>query len=218
MDEKFDENKLKSLKLITYGTERMPKNLLEKLNKSLPKVRLMQTFGTSETGILKTKSMSSDSLFFKIIDENQQYKIVDNELYLKSNTSVGKYINHQNSSFIKGGWFKTGDIVETNNEGYIKIIGRKNKVINVGGLKVMPNEVENIINSHKDVIDSTVYGEQNNITGYIVCANIVSKNKNKLELRKEIKKLCLLKLDKYKVPIKIKFENLQMNNRGKKLN
>ena len=218
MDEKFDENKLKSLKLITYGTERMPKNLLEKLNKSLPKVRLMQTFGTSETGILKTKSMSSDSLFFKIIDENQQYKIVDNELYLKSNTSVGKYINHQNSSFIKGGWFKTGDIVETNKEGYIKIIGRKNKVINVGGLKVMPNEVENIINSHKDVIDSTVYGEQNNITGNIVCANIVSKNKNKLELRKEIKKLCLLKLDKYKVPIKIKFENLQMNNRGKKLN
>ena len=217
MDEKFNEEKLDSLKLITYGTERMPKTLLEKINKNLPKVKLLQTFGTSETGILKTKSMSSDSLFFKIIDENQQYKIIDNELYLKSNTSVGKYLNHKNSSFIKDGWFKTGDIVETNEKGYIKIIGRKNKIINVGGLKVMPNEVESIINSIDEVIDSTVYGEPNNITGNIVCAKIVTKTDNKPELKKKIKKLCISKLDKYKIPVRINFSDLEMNSRGKKL-
>ena len=196
----------------------MPNNLLKKINNCLPKIKLLQTFGTSETGILKTRSMSSDSLFFKIVDENQDYKIVDNELYIKSNTSVGKYLNYQNTSFTDGGWFKTGDIVETNDKGYIKIIGRKNKVINVGGLKVMPNEVENIINTIEEVIDSTVYGEVNNITGNIVCANIVTKTQNKLALKKKIKKICISKLDKYKVPVKIKFSNLEINSRGKKKN
>ena len=59
--------KLVSLKMITYGTERMPEHLLLRLNKELPNVRLLQTFGTSETGILKTESKNSKSLFFKIV-------------------------------------------------------------------------------------------------------------------------------------------------------
>ncbi|WP_405399556.1 ANL family adenylate-forming protein [Maribacter sp. Asnod2-G09] len=216
IDESFDSSKLKSLKLITYGTERMSEVMLNKLNLNLPKVKLLQTFGTSETGILKTQSKSSNSLFFKIIDEEKKIKIVGDELYLRSKTQVNGYVNHNNDSFLKNGWYATGDIVETDKDGYIKIIGRKNKVINVGGLKVLPKEIEDVINLVNGVDDSTVFSELNNLVGNIVCAKIFTQLENTKELKLEIKSVCRKNLDKYKVPVKLYFEKLEMTKRGKK--
>lgn len=217
IDESFDSSKLKSLKLITYGTERMSEIILNKLNSSLPKVKLLQTFGTSETGILKTQSKSSNSLFFKIVDDEKEYKILGDELYLRSKTQVNGYVNHNNDSFLNDGWYATGDLVETSDDGYIKIIGRKNKLINVGGLKVLPKEIEDVINSVDGVDDSTVYSEPNNIVGNIVCAKIFTQFENTKELKSEIKSVCRKNLDKFKVPVKLFFEKLEMTTRGKKL-
>ena len=217
IDESFDSSKLKSLKLITYGTERMSEIILNKLNTSLPKVKLLQTFGTSETGILKTQSKSSNSLFFKIVDDEKEYKIVGDELYLRSKTQVNGYVNQSSEDFLNDGWYATGDLVETDEDGYIKIIGRKNKIINVGGLKVLPKEIEDVINSVNGVVDSTVYSEPNNLVGNIVCAKIFTQLENTKELKLEIKSVCRKNLDKYKVPVKLYFEKLEMTNRGKKI-
>ncbi len=217
IDESFDSSKLKSLKLITYGTERMSEIILNKLNSSLPKVKLLQTFGTSETGILKTQSKSSNSLFFKIVDDEKEYKIVGDELYLRSKTQVNGYVNQSSEDFLNDGWYATGDLVETDEDGYIKIIGRKNKLINVGGLKVLPKEIEDVINSVNGVDDSTVYSEPNNLVGNIVCAKIFTKLENTKELKSEVKSVCRKNLDKYKVPVKLYFEKLEMTTRGKKL-
>ncbi len=217
IDETFNPSKLKSLKLITYGTERMSEVLLKKLNLNLPKVKLLQTFGTSETGILKTQSKSSNSLFFKIVDDEKEYKIVDDELYLRSKTQVNGYVDHNNDSFLKDGWYATGDIVQVDNDNYIKIIGRKNKIINVGGLKVFPKEIEDVINSINGVDDSTIFSESNNLVGNIVCAKVFTRSENIKELKSEIKTVCRKKLDKFKVPVKLFFEKLEMTNRGKKL-
>ena len=216
IDESFDSSKLKSLKLITYGTERMSEIILNKLNSSLPKVKLLQTFGTSETGILKTQSKSSNSLFFKIVDDEKEYKIVGDELYLRSKTQVNGYVNQSSEDFLNDGWYATGDLIETDEDGYIKIIGRKNKLINVGGLKVLPKEIEDVINSVNGVDDSTVYSEPNNLVGNIVCAKIFTKMENTKELKSEVKSVCRKNLDKYKVPVKLYFEKLEMTNRGKK--
>ena len=216
IDESFDSSKLKSLKLITYGTERMSEVILNKLNLNLPKVKLLQTFGTSETGILKTQSKSSNSLFFKIVDDEKEYKIVGDELYLRSKTQVNGYVNHNNDNFLNDGWYATGDLVETDEDGYIKIIGRKNKIINVGGLKVLPKEIEDVINSVNGVDDSTVFSEQNNIVGNIVCVKIFTQLENTKELKLQIKSVCRKNLDKYKVPVKLFFEKLEMTKRGKK--
>lgn len=217
MDDSFSSDKLESLKLITYGTERMSEVLLNKLNSHLPKIKLLQTFGTSETGILKTRSKSSSSLFFKIIDNEKEFKIVNDELYLKSKTQVNGYINHNNDNFLNDGWYATGDLIETDEEGYIKIIGRKNKIINIGGLKVLPKEIEDVINSVEGVDDSTVFSESNNLVGNIVCAKIFTRLENTKELKSEIKSVCRKKLDKYKVPVKLFFEKLVITKRGKKL-
>ena len=219
MDESFESNKLKSLKLITYGTERMSDLLLKKLNSLLPNVKLLQTFGTSETGILKTISKSSESLYFKIVDQQMEFKVVEGELFLKSKTSVSGYVNHDNKNFKKDGWYATGDLVEQDAEGFMKIIGRKNKVINVGGLKVLPSEVEEVINSIEGVYESTVFGQENIITGNIVCAKVYSDLQELdalKDLKSQIKKTCRKKLDKYKIPIKIFFKELRINERGKK--
>lgn len=216
LDDEFNKESFKSLKLITYGTERMPEILLKKIHTIFPRIKLMQTFGTSETGIIKTQSKSSNSLLFKIVDDDNNYKVIDGELYLKSKNSVDGYENQESDNFLENGWYKTGDLVEEFDNGYIKIIGRKNNIINVGGLKVFPSEVENIINEIDGIIDSTVYGEANNITGNIVCARINTDLEHTSTLKNKIKKYCKMHLDKYKIPVRIKFSKLEINSRGKK--
>ena len=80
----FESYDLSSLKLITYGTEPMSENLLNILKNKLSKTKLIQTFGTSETGIIKTKSKSSGSLLVKFEDNDQEIKIMDGELWIKN--------------------------------------------------------------------------------------------------------------------------------------
>ena len=124
-NEKYD---LSSLRMITYGTEAMPESLLNRLKEAFPRVKFLQTFGTSETGIANTSSKSSNSTFMKIDDPELEYKIVENELWLKSKTQVMGYLNSSMDSFTEDGWFKTGDLVEATEDGYIKIIGRNKEV------------------------------------------------------------------------------------------
>ncbi len=218
--EGFENRDLSSLKLITYGTEKMPQTLLDKLNVLVPNIKYVQTFGTSETGILKTQSKSSNSLYFKIIDDDVKYKIENNQLLVKTKTSVSGYKDLKSDKFTDDGWFITGDLVELDDDGYMRIIGRINDVINVGGLKVLPNEVEEVINAIDGVIDSTVFARENAITGQIVCAKIVmNKGTEKAELKKLIKKICSQKLDKYKNPAKIILtDNIEFTTRFKKNN
>ena len=213
---------LKSLKLISYGTERMPQQVLIKLRHFLPSVKLLQTFGTSETGILKTVSKSSDSVFFKIEDDRYEYKIENSILYIRSTLSVRGYMNLESDKFDEDGWYETGDVIVEDSEGYLKIVGRVNEVINVGGLKVMPIEVESVIMSLNIVEDCLVFGENNPISGQMVSSKIVL-NKSEIvnndinELKKYIKNHCKGKLDKFKVPARIEFvDKLSVSTRFKK--
>lgn len=201
----FENYDLSSLKLVTYGTEPMSENLLDNLKLKLPKTRLIQTFGTSETGIIKTKSKSSTSLLIKFDDLDQQVKIVNNELWIKSNTKVLGYINHNNDSFTDDGWFKTGDLVEEKENGYYKIVGRKSSIINVAGEKVLPIEVENIILKLDYIHDCTVYAKDNPITGQVVAVKVVVKSLDIdiKQLKKNIKSHCKRYLERYKVPAEI---------------
>jgi acyl-CoA synthetase (AMP-forming)/AMP-acid ligase II len=214
----FESHDFSSLKMVTYGTEAMPDALLIKLKEKLPRVKFLQTFGTSETGIAKTSSLSSSSTLLKFDDPNQEYKIVDSELWLRSKTQVLGYINHSNESFTEDGWFKTGDMVEESGDGFVKIIGRTKEVINVGGEKVMPAEVESIILELDSVLDCIVRPERNAITGQMVCAEIVLKNG--FDFKKEkvnIKQHCKLKLDSFKVPVRItEIDAVLFTNRFKK--
>jgi acyl-CoA synthetase (AMP-forming)/AMP-acid ligase II len=195
---------LSSLRMITYGTEPMPESLLVKLRESFPRVKFLQTFGTSETGIMKTSSKSSDSTYLKIDDPNTEYKIVDSELWIRSKTQILGYLNSSMERFTEDGWFKTGDLVEQTDEGYIKIVGRNKELINVGGEKVLPSEVESVLFQIPEIKDCIVYGESNPIMGQIVVAKILFSKEMKIsEAKKIITEFCSSKLDKYKIPAKV---------------
>ena len=216
ISEEYKNYDLSSLRMITYGTETMPQSLLLKLKEVFPKVKFLQTFGTSETGISTTSSKSSNSLFMKLEDINGEYKIVENELWLRSKTQVLGYLNASMDSFTSDGWFKTGDLVEVYGE-YIKIIGRAKDVINVGGQKVLPSEIESIILEMEEISDCMVYGEKNAITGQTVVCDVVL-NKNIENIKKRVRVFCKDRLDAYKIPTKVNVvDKTNFSDRFKKI-
>ena len=216
ISQEYKNYDLSSLRMITYGTETMPQSLLLKLKEVFLKVKFLQTFGTSETGISTTSSKSSNSLFMKLEDINGEYKIVENELWLRSKTQVLGYLNASMDSFTSDGWFKTGDLVEVDGE-YIKIIGRAKEVINVGGQKVLPAEVESIILEMEEISDCMVYAEQNAITGQTVVCDVVL-NKNIENIKKRVRVFCKDRLDAYKIPTKVNVvDKTNFSDRFKKI-
>jgi acyl-CoA synthetase (AMP-forming)/AMP-acid ligase II len=195
---------LSTLKLITYGAEVMPQSTLRALNEALPHVRFKQTYGMSELGILPTKSKSSGSLWMKLDPSAIESKVVDGVLWIKSRTSMLGYLNAE-SPFDEVGWFCTGDVVEADGE-YIRVRGRKEHVINVGGLKVFPAEVEDQILRVPLVRDVVVWGKKSPVTGFIVAASVVrSGNVDAGEARRDIMAFCRRNLEDFKVPRHIEF-------------
>lgn len=202
ISEAYKNHDLKLLKTVTYGTEPMPESTLKQFHKQLPWVNLLQTYGLSEVGILRSKSKSSDSLWVKIGGEGFETRVVDGLLEIKAQSAMLGYLNAP-SPFTEDGWFRTGDAVEVDGD-YIKILGRKSELINVGGEKVYPQEVENVILGLDNVAEATVFGEKNAITGNIVCARIrMKEEEDQRAFIIRLKKHCASKLQRYKVPIKV---------------
>lgn len=202
LSEVYKKYDLSSLQLITYGTEPMPENTLKRAKELFPQVRFQQTYGLIELGVLRSKSKSDDSLWVKIGGEGFELRVVENILQIKADSAMLGYLN-ADSPFTADGYFITGDLVEQDGE-YYKILGRKSELINVGGEKVYPQEVENIIIGFDGITDVTVYSEKHPITGNIVCAKINVENvEDTKQFIKELKHYCKRQLQSYKVPVKI---------------
>ena len=193
---------LSSLKLVTYGTEPMPASTLEAMNKHFPHIRMLQTYGLSEVGILRSKSRDSDSLWVKVGGEDYQTKIVDGKLCIKSKSAMLGYLNAP-SPFDEDGYMNTGDQVEQDGE-WIKILGRESEVINVGGEKVYPAEVESVVLQLDGVEDVAVYSLKHPITGMTVAAEIkITTGESLSEFKVRLRKHCAERMPAFKVPSKI---------------
>lgn len=202
LSESYHNYDMSSLKTVTYGTEPMPESTLKRFHKLFPKIRLLQTYGLSEVGILRSKSKSSDSLWVKIGGEGFETRVIDGLLEIKARSAMLGYLNAP-SPFTEDGWFKTGDAVEVDGD-YVKILGRKSELINVGGEKVYPQEVENLILEMPNVAEVTVFGEKNKIMGNIVCAKIRLVNEvDKKIFTKQLKQYCEGRLQRYKIPVRV---------------
>lgn len=202
ISEAFRNYDLSSLKLITYGTEPMPLSTLERLKKTFPEIKLQQTYGLIELGVMRSKSKSDDSLWVKLGGEGFDTRVVDNLLEIKAESAMIGYLNAP-SPFTKDGWFMTGDQVEVDGD-YFKILGRKSELINVGGEKVYPQEVESVILELENVAEVTVFGERNPIMGNIVCARVrLLNDEDSKAFTIRLKKHCKLKLQSFKVPVKV---------------
>lgn len=198
----YERYDISYLKMVTYGTEPMPEATLKRFHSLFPNITLKQTYGLSEIGIMRSKSESSDSLYLKVGGEDYQTKIVDGKLWIKAKTAMLGYLNAP-SPFDDDGWFNTGDRVEKKGE-YIRFLGRVSEIINVGGEKVYPIEVESVLLEIDGVKDAAVHGEAHPLMGKIVVAAVaVDEENNNKEFVIKIKSYCRTKLEKYKIPVKI---------------
>lgn len=193
---------LKSLEIVTYGTEPMPASTLAAVRASLPWVRLKQTYGLSELGILPTFTGDSSSLWLKLGGAGFEHKVVDGVLWIRSETAMLGYLNAP-SAFDPDGWFNTQDLVEVDG-GFIRILGRKSELINVAGEKVHPTEVEDVLLQLDNVSDATVSAKQNPVTGQVVAAKITLLRPEDPEaFKRRLRRFCHDRLDRYKTPASI---------------
>jgi acyl-CoA synthetase (AMP-forming)/AMP-acid ligase II len=163
---------LGSLRVVPYGAEPMPSGLLGRLRAALPGVEFVQRFGTSETGSLPVKDNGSGIVLSRD-GKGFDWKVVDGELWILSPARALGYLTGGAGGFADDGWFRTGDVVEELSDGSLRVLGRRQDIINVGGEKVLPSEVESLLMSHPLVDDCRVYGVPNALLGQAVAADIV---------------------------------------------
>jgi len=217
ISEAYRQFDLSSLKVISYGTELMVESTLKRLHELFPNIRLLQTYGLSELGILQSKSKDSGSLWVKVGGEGFETKVVDGVLWIRAQSAMMGYLNRP-SPFDEDGWMNTQDMVEVDGE-YLRILGRQTDIINVGGQKVYPAEVESVLMEMENIKDATVRGEKNPITGNFVVAKIVlDKSEERSMLKKRVRNFCKDRLENYKIPVKIEIaDEVQYTGRFKKV-
>ena len=193
---------ISSLRLVTYGTEPMPESTLARLSAAFPHAELLQTYGSTEFGILRSKSRGRDSLWVRVGGEGYETKVIDGRLWVRSKAAMLGYLNAP-SPFDADGFLDTGDLVESDGE-WLRILGRRSEVINVGGSKVHPAEVESVLLALDNVTDACVRGEPHPIVGQIVTATVrLASTEPPAEFRARMRAFCLERLEPYKVPARV---------------
>jgi len=203
----------KSLHIITYGTERMDQPTLDELCQLLPNVDFRQTFGMSELGIVRVKSKARESLFMKIGGEGVETRVRDNVLEIRSKTRMLGYLN-ASSPFDVEGWYNTKDIIEEY-DGYYKIIGRTSEVINVGGLKFMPSEIEREALRFKGVELAKAEGKTNPITGQHVELTVQPAQNTEID-KVQLKAFLSEVLPNHMLPKRLKVSSVAVGHRFKR--
>jgi acyl-coenzyme A synthetase/AMP-(fatty) acid ligase len=144
-----------------------------------------------------------------------EMKVADGTLHIRSPRTASEYIG--GASLLSDGWVDTTDMVEQRGDRF-HFVGRTGGIINVGGLKINPEEVEAVINRHPGVRMSRVSGRKNPITGAIVIADVVltdAANDN-ATFKDAILAACREKLPAFKVPAMLRFvEKLELTAGGK---
>jgi acyl-CoA synthetase (AMP-forming)/AMP-acid ligase II len=208
---------LSTLKTVTYGTEPMLDGTLKRFHELFPHIKLQQTYGLSEVGILRSQSRSSDSLWVRLGGEGFETRIVDGVFQIKAKSAMLGYLNAP-SPFTADGWFNTGDMVEVDGD-YVRFLGRKSEIINVGGEKVYPAEVENVLQALNNVAEVTVFGEKHPLTGHIVAACFrLLEPEDPAAFRNRVRAFCQGKIERHKIPARILIVgDVQHSSRFKKM-
>jgi len=211
VSEAYKRYDLSTLQLITYGTEVMPGATLQQVSEVFPQVRLQQTYGLSEIGIMRSKSKSTDSVWVKIGGEGFQTRVVHGMLEIKAASTMLGYLNAP-SPFTEDGWFKTGDAVEVDGE-FMHILGRNSELINVGGEKVYPAEVESVLQMMSGVEDAIVCAEANTLLGQIVTARVKLISPERLDdFRRRMRLFCKTRLSNFAIPQKVELIDSSLTN------
>jgi acyl-coenzyme A synthetase/AMP-(fatty) acid ligase len=198
--------------------------ILDSLREFYPSARVAHAYASTEAGVGFDVNDGLEGFPASLVGETRgsvDMKVIDGSLRIRSPGTALRYLGSEQALFDQDGFVDTGDIVELRRDRYF-FIGRRGGIINVGGLKVHPEEIEAVINRHPEVRMSLVRGRKNPITGAIVVAEVVLRGKPEqqadraVELRQEILQVCRSQLAQHKVPAAIRFvPSLDLSPAGK---
>ncbi|MFM7130526.1 MAG: class I adenylate-forming enzyme family protein [bacterium] len=217
ISEMHEQHSLKSLEKIAFGTERMPQWLLNRLQAKLPWVRLTQSYGTTELGVPPVHTRNDDPGWIQLKLDPSKIKIEDGELFLKTENRMIGYLNAPDP-FDKEGWYATGDLIEFDASGqFFRIVGRRSEMINVGGEKVSPVAVEDVIRQAQNIKNVLVRGEPNPLMGQMIVAEVELLEPEKpMELSSRLRTFCKNVLENHQIPSKfVIVEKLEQTSSGK---
>ena len=176
------------LRVITLGGEAADQPLLDRLRELFPQVRLVQIYATSELGrcfsVTDGREGFPVEFLQQVSPDGIEMHIDGDELLVRSanrmlgyDDSIGESNSQSSSGTVEQSsteWFHTGDLVEVRGR-RVLFTGRRTEIINVGGNKVHPLEVERVIRELPEVLDVRVFGRSSSIAGQIVAGEVVVK-------------------------------------------
>ena len=183
--------------------------VLDGLRATFPGVGLEHAYASTEAGVGFTVADGREGFPATLLEQDGAVamKVEDGTLRIKSGRAASFYLGAAAPVLTDAdGFVDTGDLVARRGERYV-FVGRRGGIINVGGLKVNPEEVEAAINSHAGVRMSLVHARKSPLTGAIVAADVV-RHAGEAEdgaLREEILESCRAQLDRHKVPAILRF-------------
>lgn len=195
---------------VTFGGEKSDKKLYDSILKIFPKAKINNIYASTEAGSL---FCAKGEYFVIPAAIKDKVKIVDNEVLLHQSL-LGK----SDSLLLNNGYYHTGDLIEWHNEedGLFRFVNRKNELINVGGYKVNPQEVRDVILTIEGIQDAVVYAKANSVLGNILCADIKTFNNENNLSEIQIRNILSTQLQEFKVPRRIKFvDELSLTRTGK---
>jgi acyl-coenzyme A synthetase/AMP-(fatty) acid ligase len=192
--------------------------VLDSLKAQFPHAAMGHAYASTEAGVGFEVTDGREGFPAEFLDRTGpvEMRVEDGSLWLRSPRTAQDYVGGA-ESLKTDGWVDTGDLVVRRGDRYY-FTGRRGGIINVGGLKINPEEVEAVINRHPGVALSRVSGRRNPITGAIVVADVVLANaaNDNATFREALLALCREQLPSFKVPAIIRFvEKLELTAGGK---
>ncbi|MBV8566840.1 MAG: AMP-binding protein [Methylobacteriaceae bacterium] len=190
--------------------------ILDSLHQLYPHAAIGHAYASTEAGVGFEVNDGLEGFPARLLDEGAgdvQMKVENSSLRIRSPRTASRYLGSAASVLVDSdGFVDTGDMVERRDDRY-HFVGRRGGIINVGGLKVHPEEVEAVINRHESVRMSLVKSRRSPIIGAIVVADVVLNEEASARvggpggeaLRTEILRLCRDTLPVHKVPASIRF-------------
>jgi acyl-coenzyme A synthetase/AMP-(fatty) acid ligase len=198
--------------------------ILDHLRATFPQAAIGHAYASTEAGVgfaVNDGLAGFPAAYLEGVRDGVEMKVVDGSLRIRSPGAASRYAGARGGELLDADSFvDTGDMVEQRGDRYF-FVGRKGGIINIGGLKVHPEEVEAVINRHPQVRMSLVRPKRSPLTGSIVIADVVLKSpykqaEDESTVKNDILKLCRDALPRHKVPAAISFvPALAVANTGK---
>jgi acyl-CoA synthetase (AMP-forming)/AMP-acid ligase II len=232
LDDRLAGHDLSHWRLGVYGSALMPEATIRRFAQAVPHLSMCNAYGATETtspatimppqdGRVRTDSIGKVVPCGEIRVMDQEGRELpagsDGELWIAGPMIVAGYWRNPEATaaaFVSGYW-KSGDVGSVDAEGFVRIADRIKDMVNRGGFKIYPAEVENVLAEHADVVEAAVVGRPDDILGERVVAFV--RSTNPALAGEELRAHCAARLADYKVPdlVIVGAEGLPRNANGK---